>query len=198
MTSVRTVPERLARLSRVFEQEGRAQLIREGLKDFEQEIFLLQTIPGIDQESACAILIELGPDIGVSAYRCAAWSGVCPGNNRSAGKHGHSRKGNPMLRKVLVECAHGAARTDHCQGYHKALQVRCGRAIVATAHKLLRVIYSVLRDRKPYRDPETDYEAMMVKRNAPRWIRMLKMYNIVEQDNEGRMRVKPQPASRAA
>ena len=172
------------------------KLIREGLKDFEQEIFLLQTIPGIDQESACAIL--LGPDIGVSACRCAAWSGVCPGNNRSAGKHGRSRKGNPMLRKVLVECAHGAARTDHCQGYHKALQVRCGykRAIVATAHKLLRVIYSVLRDRKPYRDPETDYEAMM--RNAPRWIRMLKMYNIVEQDNEGRMRVKPQPASRAA
>ena len=35
-------------------------------------------------------------------------------------------------------------------------------------------------------------------RNAPRWIRMLKMYNIVEQDNEGRMRVKPQPASQAA
>ena len=62
------------------------------------------------------------------------------------------------------------------------------RAIVATAHKLLRVVYCVLRTGKPYRDPETDYEAMMVKRNAPRWIRMLEMYNIIEQDGEGRMR----------
>ena len=79
-------------------------------------------------------------------------------------------------------CAHGAARTDNCQfqGYHKALRVRCGykRAIVATAHKLLRVVYCVLRTGKPYRDPETDYEAMMVKRNAPRWIRMLETYNV--------------------
>ena len=48
------------------------------------------------------------------------------------------------------------------------------RAIVATAHKLLRVVYCVLRTGKPYRDPETDYQA--VKRNAPRW--MLEMYNI--------------------
>ena len=86
------------------------------------------------------------------------------------------------LRRVLIECAHGAARTDNCQfqGYHKALQVRRGykRAIVATVHKLLRVIYSVLRTGKPYRDPETDYEAMMVKRNASRWIRMLETYNV--------------------
>ena len=62
------------------------------------------------------------------------------------------------------------------------------RAIVATAHKLLRVVYCVLRTGKPYRDP--DYEAMMVKRNAPRWIRMLETYNIIEQDDEGRMRIK--------
>ena len=128
---------------------------------------------------------------------------MCPGNDKSAGKRrsGRSRKGNPTLRKVLIECAHGAARTDNCQfqGYHKALRVRCGykRAIVATAHKLLRVVYCVLRTGKPYRDPETDYEAMMVKRNAPRWIRMLEMYNIIEQDDEGRLHVKPQRAARA-
>ena len=160
------------------------KLIREGLDGFEKQLLLLQTIPGIDKESASAI--ELGPDIGVfgSAVRCAAWSGVCPGNDKSAGKRrsGRSRRGNPTLRKVLIECAHGAARTDNCQfqGYHKALRVRCGykRAIVATAHKLLRVVYCVLRTGKPYRDPETDYEAMMVRRNAPRWIRMLETYNV--------------------
>ena len=70
----------------------------------------------------------------------------------------------------------------HCQfrGYHKALTIRRGfkRATVATAHKMLRVIFRVLTTRTPYRDPETDYEAMMVKRNAPRWIAMLKKHGI--------------------
>ena len=74
-----------------------------------------------------------------------------------------------MLRGVLVECAHGAARTNGCQfqGYHKSLTVQRGykRATVATAHKLLRVIYVVLRDGTPYHDPEADYEALIVSRN---------------------------------
>ncbi|MBI2569039.1 MAG: hypothetical protein HYV63_18635 [Candidatus Schekmanbacteria bacterium] len=43
-------------------------------------------------------------------------------------------------------------------------------------HKLLEVIYSVLVNRRPYVDPTVDYEAAMVKRNAPRWLRMLKEY----------------------
>ena len=100
----------------------------------------------------------------------------------SAGKrrHGHTRKGNPHLRTLLVECAHGAARTHHCQfqGYHKTLTVRRGykRATVATAHKLLRILYRMLATHTPYRDPHTDYEALLVKRNAPRWIKMLEKY----------------------
>ena len=119
-----------------------------------------------------------------SQRHCAAWAGLCPGNNESAGKRrsGRARRGNSTLRAVLVECAHAAARTHDCQfrGYHRALTVRRGhkRATVATAHKMLRVIYSVLRSRTPYRDPETDYEALMVRRNAPRWIRMLTKYGI--------------------
>ncbi len=157
-----------------------------GLAEHEAQIDLLMTIPGIDRHSACAILIELGPDIGAfaSARHCAAWAGVCPGNNESAGKRrsGRTRRGNTTLREVLIECAQAAARTHDCQfrGYHKAPAVRRGykRATVATAHKLLRVIYCLLKSNAPYRDPETDDEALMIKRNAPRWIRMLKKHRI--------------------
>ena len=159
-------------------------LIRDRLAPHQDQLDLLMTLPGIDQASACALLIELGPDIRVfpDARHCAAWAGLCPGNNESAGKrrHGKTRKGNPHLRTLLVECAHGAARTHHCQfqGYHKALTVRRGkkRATVATAHKLLRILYRMLTTGQPYRDPQTDYEALMVKRNAPRWIKMLEKY----------------------
>ena len=171
--------ERLQRLDRDIDAS---------LEPWRERITLLQTIPGIDRPSACAILAEIGPDLDAfaNAERLAAWAGLCPGNDRSAGKRrsARARMGNKALRAVLVECAHGAARTHGCQfrGYHKALMVRRGykRAIVATAHKLLRVLYVVLRDARPYRDPEADYEALMVRRNAPRWIRMLHRYGLIE------------------
>ncbi len=160
--------------------------LHDGWAEYRDRIDLLMTIPGIDSSSALAILVELGPELSVFSSRrhCAAWAGLCPGNNESAGKRlsGRTRRGNSVVREVLIECAHAAARTHHCQfrGYHKALTVRRGykRAIVATAHKLLRVIYCVLKTNTPYLDPETDYEALMVKRNAPRWIRMLNKYGV--------------------
>ena len=158
----------------------------EGLSELEAQVELLMTSPGIDRASARAILIELGPDIGVFASRrhCAAWAELCPGNNESAGKRrsGRTRRGHTTLREVLIKCAHGAARTHDCpfRGDRKALTVRRGfkPATVATAHKLLRVIFRVLTTHTPYRDPETDYEAMMAKRNAPRWSAMLKKHGI--------------------
>ena len=164
--------------------QGLDRDIDTGLEPWRERIGLLQTIPGIDRPSACAILAEIGPDLDAfaNAERLAASTGLCPGNSQSAGKRRatRSRMGSKALRAVLVECAHGAARTQGCQfrGYHKALMVRRGykRAIVATAHKLLRVLYVVLRDARPYHDPEADYEQLMVRRNAPRWIRMLHRY----------------------
>lgn len=97
--------------------------------------------------------------------------------------------GSKTLRAVLAECAHGVSRTKGCQfhEYHKALTIRRGykRAIVATAHKMLRAAYAILQDEKPYYDDKADYEALVVMRNAPRWIRMLKKYGVVlETDTE--------------
>lgn len=39
------------------------------------------------------------------------WAGLCPGNNESAGKRksGKTRKGNALLRSILVVCVHSAA-----------------------------------------------------------------------------------------
>ena len=42
--------------------------------------------------------------------------------------------------------------------------------ILATAHKLVRVIHAGLHDR-PYTDPGIDDERLVVERNAPRWSR---------------------------
>ena len=157
---------------------------------WEEQLRLLTTIPGIDRIAASTILIETGPDIEVFASKehFAAWAGLCPGNNESGGKrrNARTRMGSKTLRATLVECAHGAARTKGCQfeAHHRALAARRGykRAIVAGAHKLLRIIYVVLKTAKPYYDRTADYEALMVKRNAPRWIRMLRRYGYIVPD----------------
>ena len=134
-----------------------------------------------------AILIELGPDMSVfpSARHCAAWAGICPGNNESAGKRrsGRIRRGNPTLRAVLIECAHAAVRTRGCQfhTYHESVKSRRGykRAIVAVAHKLLRTIHAMLRDQTPYADPGIDHEAISIGRKAGRWLHKLEQYGYV-------------------
>ena len=52
------------------------------------------------------------------------------------------------------------------------------RATVATVHKMLRCIHAMFSNDCVYRDPQTDYEALMVKRNAPRWIAMRKKHGV--------------------
>ena len=92
--------------------------------------------------------------------------------------------GSKTLRATLVECAHGAARTEGCQfeAHHRALAARRGykRAIVAGAHKMLRIVYAVPKNARPYYDRTADYDAPTVERNAPRWIRMLRRYGYIE------------------
>ncbi len=172
--------------------------IDDGLAGHDRQRRLLETIPGIDRASAAAILVEAGPDPSAvfgNAGRFAAWAGVCPGNHESAGKRRNARAkaGAKHLRAVLVGCAHGAARTRGTQfhSYHKALAIRRGykRAIVATAHKLARTVFAVLRDDQPYRDPEVDYEALVVRRNASRWLAKLAEFGILKARADGTMTV---------
>ena len=61
---------------------------------------------------------------------------------------------------------------------YKGLVIRKGhkKAIIAIGHKLLRVIYSLLKNNKPYKDPTIDYNALVVKKNASRWIKALEKF----------------------
>jgi transposase len=144
---------------------------------------LLQTVPGIDLIGAAMLLVEIGTTMAVFAKpsHLASWTGMCPGNNRSAGKRKRERqrKGNTYVRRLLCEFAQAARKTQSMfQAKHKALAITKGfkRAIMACAHKMLRIIWAMLLRNQPYRDATVDYEALSVRRNAPRWIRALKRY----------------------
>ena len=142
---------------------------------------LLQTIPGIDQIAAALILIEIGDDMARfgTAERLASWAALSPGNNESAGKRksGRTRHGNSTIRYILCECANAARMTKSTlAAKYKSLMVRKShkKAIVAIAHKMIRLIYVLLTRKQPYLDQRIDYAAMSAAKNAPRWIKQLK------------------------
>lgn len=157
------------------------------MNPYREEWQLLQTLPGINQISAAMLLAEIGVDMSQFKNRnhLSSWAGMCPGNNESAGKrrNGKTRKGNQNVRTLLCEIANAAIKTDsQFKGFYKGLVVRRGhkRAIVATGHKILKIAYTMLKDKVPYKDPETDYEEILIKKNAPRWIAALKKYGYLQ------------------
>ena len=144
---------------------------------------LMQTTPGIDQIGAAMLLVETGVDMaqfkGPDAL--ARWTGLCPPNNMSADKRkpGKKLKGNTYVRRLLCEFALAASRTRCAfQAKYKSLTLRRGhkRAVIACAHKMIRALYMMLRKGEPYRDGTVDLDALVVKRNAPRWIKALKRH----------------------
>ena len=158
-------------------------------RDFELPWTLLQTLPGTGPLAAAALLAEVGDDMEAfdTARRLSSWAGLCPGNHESAGKSkgGKRRKGNVYLRRILCEVAHAAARTRgvQCGPYKQGLAIRhgTGRAVVATAHKILRIAFAMLRDGQPYRDPQVDYQARTAIRNKARWLKMLCKANLLQE-----------------
>jgi transposase len=162
-----------------------AQLLDE-LQPERNTLVLLQTLPGVNLIGAAMLLVEIGNDMDAfgSADRLASWVGICPGNNESAGKRksGRVRKGNLYVRRLLCEFAHAASRTTSVfKSKFQALIVRRGhkRSIIALAHKMVRTIFFMLKRNEHYRDSTSDYEALAVQRNAPRWIKALTKFGLI-------------------
>jgi transposase len=134
------------------------------LAPFAAEVARLDTIPGVGPTTAQIVIAELGVDMQQfpSDRHAASWAGLCPGNNRSAGKHKSTktRKGNRWLRAALTESALAASRTNtaFAARYRRVLRHRGHRkAVVAVAHAILRAAYQVLASRMPYHDSGPDY-----------------------------------------
>lgn len=141
------------------------KIIDDQIRDYENAIKNIDELPGIGKRSAEVILAEIGTDMNrfPSAGHLASWSGLCPGNNESAGKRksGKTTKGNKYLKSTLIQCAKSAIKNKdsffHAQ--YQRLVVRRGknRATVAVAHSMLIAIYHILKDDVPFKDLGTDY-----------------------------------------
>lgn len=135
------------------------KLLTEMQQPFQECIDRLMSIPHLKEISARLIFAEIGPDLSsfTSCEKFCSWAGVCPGVKESAGKRikgVKSGKGNQWLKYVLVELCSGIALTKcgFLREYFQKLKERRGRnrAVVALAHKVLRIIYSLFKNLGTY------------------------------------------------
>lgn len=155
------------------------------LAPYREQHARLTKIPGIDRVLASVLIAELGTDMSVfkSAKHLAAWAGVCPGNNESAGKRKRTdtRKGNVHLMTALVEAAHNASRKKGSYLKDKFFRIKARRgylrAAVAIGHKILKAVYVMLSTGAEYKDLGEAYldmvDAQRVKNNLVRRLERL-------------------------
>lgn len=130
------------------------------LGPFRGAVKLLKTIPGVGQTVAEVFVAETGGDMSrfASADHLAAWAGLAPGNDESAGKHRPTgtRKGAPWLRKALVEAAKSAShsRGTYLAAQYRALAARRGpnKATIAVAHSIVVAAWHMLSTGSTYND----------------------------------------------
>jgi transposase len=134
----------------------------------------LQEIPGISKNTAAIVMAEIG--INVDAFQTeqaiGAWSGLAPGNNESAGKS-HSGKtphGNKYLKAALSQSAMMArmSKGSELAQFYNRLAGRIGKAkaVITLAHKLLRIIYVMIRDGSHYDEAKLKSRPFPLERPA--------------------------------
>jgi transposase len=131
-----------------------------GLAGKDEEVKLLMTIPGIGYYSALLVKSEIG-DVNRFPFgdRLCSYAGLVPSTHASGNtvRHGGiTKEGSKWLRWVMVEVAQTHVHkhdTSITRVYNRIAERRGKRsAVVAAAHKLLLVCYSVLKNRRPYYD----------------------------------------------
>ena len=156
-------------------------LVAEAAAPFAAVIARLVTIPGIGPRTAQVIVAETGADMArfASPARLAAWAGLAPGDNESAGKRKRAaaRKGDQHLRTAMVEAAWTVSRTATRPGARfRRLARRFGRgnekkAAVAVAHTLICIAWAVMRYDGDYAEAGADYYDRRDARNRDYLIR---------------------------
>ena len=127
----------------------------------------LTEIEGIDVNTALVILAEIGVDVSAfpTEKHFAAWLGLCPHTRHSNGtaKRRGPRKGKNRVALALRMAAQVLGRTQSALGvFYRRIKSRIGGqgAVTATAHKLARLVYRMLKYGQEYvKQSMAEYEA---------------------------------------
>jgi transposase len=121
---------------------------------------IVDAIPGIGERIAVVIVAELGTDMSrfPSQAHVSSWAGLAPGQHESAGKRKSTRirDGNRYLRSALVQAAWAALKKSESSlaSFYRGVAARRSKkkAIIALAHKILVIIYTLLKTGQLYQE----------------------------------------------
>ena len=124
----------------------------------------LTKINGIDTITAQTVISECGTDLSAfpTDKHFASWLGLCP-NNRITGGKVHSRRTRRVQNRVAQALRVAAQSLHHSKSalgaFFRRMRGRLGapKAITATAHKLARLIYMMLKHGEAYVDKGQEY-----------------------------------------
>lgn len=154
------LPEKIATLDHLIKQRER---ISEALVEachalMIEDIEIITSIGGITDTTASSFLAEVGDYKAFPSYkRLIAFVGIDPSVRQSGkfeGKSRISKRGNRHLRHLVYLMTSCVVRQDNIfKAYYqrrRAEGLPFKKAILATAHKLIRIIFSMLQTKKTF------------------------------------------------
>lgn len=117
----------------------------------------LVAVDGFDESTAQVLLSEIGTDMSKwpTEKHFSSWLGVAPHNDITGGKVVRSRtlKNHNRAAQALRLAARSVGRKECALGaYYRRMKARSGaaQAVTATAHKLARIVYHMLKDHRAF------------------------------------------------
>jgi transposase len=132
----------------------------------------LTQIDGVDVLTVQKVLTATGVDMTPwpTVKHFASWLSVCPHQDKTGGKviKSGTKKSQNQAAAALRLAAQSLAHSDSSLGaYYRRMRAKLGKpeAVTATAHKLARIFYSMLKNQTEYCDPGVaHYEAQSRQR----------------------------------
>jgi transposase len=137
----------------------------------------LVAVMGLSASGVQTILSEIGTDMSrfPTVKHFCAWLGLAPRNDISGGKvlRSRTRKVTNRATQAFRQAAQSVSRSDSAVGaYYRSMRARKGpeQANVATAHKIARIVYHLLKYGEAY---ETESAAAYEQQRQERELRVL-------------------------
>jgi transposase len=123
----------------------------------------LTAVPSLGAATVHALYAELGADLSAfpTVKQFGSWLALCPNPRKSGGKvlHNHTRDVQHRVAHHFRQAAQSVCRSEnHLGRFYRRIRAKLGgpQAVTATAHKLARIFYHMVTQRKEY--DETIYK----------------------------------------